>query len=210
MLRDVEVQDAPAIMTDDEKAVEHAERDRWDREEIHCGDSFPMVVQKGKPTLSWLGISWRSFHPTGDRSLGEIKTEHEEFTMDARRTPRRIFGNHSEDQLTNFFRDSSSPDLLTNSGDQFPIQTEPRSMPTDNSFWCDDDESLFPSCPESTNGDPEEPVDECQPRSRMTTFQDRELLAEREILQDKAPTTTKEANKRSKGESVEVEHSLDL
>jgi hypothetical protein len=29
MLCDVEVQDAPTIMGDDEKAVEHPERDRW-------------------------------------------------------------------------------------------------------------------------------------------------------------------------------------
>jgi hypothetical protein len=29
MLRDVNVQDAPTIMTDDEEAVEHAERNRW-------------------------------------------------------------------------------------------------------------------------------------------------------------------------------------
>jgi hypothetical protein len=121
--------------------------------------------------------------------------------MDARRTPRRIFGNHSEDQLANFFGDPSSPDLLTNSGDQFPIQTEPRSMPTDNSFGGDDDESLFTSRPESTNGDPEEPVDECQPWPRMPTFQDRELLAKREILQEKVPTTTKEANEGSETES---------
>jgi hypothetical protein len=117
--------------------------------------------------------------------------------MDARRTPRRIFGNHSEDQLANFIGDPSSPDLLANSRDQLPIQPEPRSVPTDNSFWRDDDESLFPSCPESTNGDPEEPVDECQPRPRMPTFQDRELLAEREIFQNKVSTTPKEAKEGS-------------
>lgn len=36
MLRDVEVQDAPPILTDHEKAVEHGKTDRWDGEEIHA------------------------------------------------------------------------------------------------------------------------------------------------------------------------------
>ena len=40
MSRDVAVQNASAIMADDEEAVEHGERDRGNREEIHRGDSF--------------------------------------------------------------------------------------------------------------------------------------------------------------------------
>lgn len=120
--------------------------------------------------------------------------------MDARRTPRRIFGNHSEDQLPNFSGDPSSPDLLTNSRDKSPIQTEPRPVPTDNSFGRDDDESLFPSRPEPTDGDPEEPVDQRQPWPRMPTFQDGELLTKREILKDKISTTKKEANEGSETE----------
>jgi len=47
MLRNVNLQDAPPIMTDDEEAVEHAERNRWHREEIHGGNRFPMVVKEG-------------------------------------------------------------------------------------------------------------------------------------------------------------------
>src|SRR5215469_1437385 len=48
MSRDVAVQNASAIMADDEEAVEHGERDRGNREEIHRGDGFPMVTEKRK------------------------------------------------------------------------------------------------------------------------------------------------------------------
>lgn len=96
VLRDVDVQDAAMIMTDDEEAVEHAERDRRDREEIHCSDDFPVVAQKGKPAPGRLGISRRSAHPARDYSLRDIKTEHEEFAMDPRGVPRWILGNHLE------------------------------------------------------------------------------------------------------------------
>jgi len=103
MLRDVEVQNAPLVMVDDEKAIKHAESDRWGREEIHCGDCFPVVAKESEAALSWLGISQLPFHPTGDRSLGELKTEHEELAMDARCSPSLVLGNHPEDQLPHFF-----------------------------------------------------------------------------------------------------------
>jgi len=56
------------------------------------------------------------------------------------------------------------------------------SVPPDNDSRRDNDESLFPSCPESTSGDPEEVVDQCQVWPRMATFRDGVLPAEREIL----------------------------
>ncbi len=47
MLRDVDVQDAPPIMTDDKEAVERAERNRWHSEEIHRRNRFPMISKEG-------------------------------------------------------------------------------------------------------------------------------------------------------------------
>ncbi len=65
MLRDVEVQNTPTIMVDDEEAVEHTERNRWHGEEVHRRNGFPVVAQKCKPALGRRGIFRRSFHPTG-------------------------------------------------------------------------------------------------------------------------------------------------
>jgi hypothetical protein len=101
VLRDVEVQDAPTVVTDGEEAVEHTEGDGWNREEIDRGNGFSVVAKKRKPALGWLRIPRRSFHPAGDRSLRDIKTKHQELAMDARRSPGRIFGDHPEDQLPN-------------------------------------------------------------------------------------------------------------
>jgi hypothetical protein len=64
MLCDIEVQDAPKIVTDDEKTVERAECDRRNSEEIHCGNRFPVIAEKGKPALGRLRISRCPFHPT--------------------------------------------------------------------------------------------------------------------------------------------------
>jgi hypothetical protein len=51
MFCDVEVQDAPAVVSNDEEAVKHAKCDGRDGEEVHCCDRFPMVPEEGEPTL---------------------------------------------------------------------------------------------------------------------------------------------------------------
>src|ERR1700737_46475 len=87
MLCDIEMQDAPTIVTDDEKAIEHPEGDHRNREEVHRGNRFPVITEKGKPALGRLRISRCPFHPTRDRSLRDIKTEHEKLAMDAGPSP---------------------------------------------------------------------------------------------------------------------------
>jgi hypothetical protein len=84
------------IVADDEEAVEHAEGDRWHSEEIHGRNRFPMVAKEGHPALGLDRTSRRSLHPTGDGSLGKIKTEHAEFPMDPRCSPGWVLGNHLE------------------------------------------------------------------------------------------------------------------
>lgn len=54
MLCHIEMQDAPTIVADDEKAVEHTERDGRDGEEVHHGDCFSMVAQETEPALGGL------------------------------------------------------------------------------------------------------------------------------------------------------------
>jgi hypothetical protein len=50
MLCDIEVQDTPTVVTDDEKAIERAEGDRRNSEEVHRGNRFPVLAEEGKPS----------------------------------------------------------------------------------------------------------------------------------------------------------------
>jgi len=68
MLCDIEVQDTPTVVTDDEKAIERAEGDRRNSEEVHRGNRFTVITEKGKPAPGRLRISGRPSHPTRDRS----------------------------------------------------------------------------------------------------------------------------------------------
>src|SRR5260370_2246543 len=154
MVCDIEVQDTPTIVTDDEKTIERAEGDRRNREEVHRGNRFPVITEKGKPALDWLRISRCPFHPTRDRSLRDIKTEHENLAMDAWRSPRWVLSDHPENQFPNFLRCLSSPCGPPDLGDQLPVQTESAPVPTHHGFRRDRNDGLLPSGPESADGDP--------------------------------------------------------
>ena len=83
-------------------------------------------------------------------------------------------------------------------------------MPSDNGFGRDDEESLFPAGPASTDEQPEEPVKPIQPSARMTPFEHDKLLTKCEIFEKKTAMRPKEANQRSERESKETEHGGEL
>jgi hypothetical protein len=79
-------------------------------------------------------------------------------------------------------------------------------MPANHGLWCDNDQSLFPRGPEPMGNDPEEFVKPTEPRPRMSTFQNGELLPKREILQHKFLTAAKKTNEDPKPEQKHVVH----
>jgi hypothetical protein len=83
-------------------------------------------------------------------------------------------------------------------------------MPSNHCLWRDYNQSFFPGGPELMANDPEQFVEQIQPWSRVSTFQNDELLSEGKILEDEMPTTTKRASKRSEPERKQIEHGLDL
>jgi len=206
MIGDVKVQDAPTIVADHEEAVEKAESDRWDGEEVHRRNGFPMVAKKNEPTSCRLRVPGRSFHPTRDRSLGEIKAEHEEFSMYPRRSPAWILGNHTVDQIPNLLRNSSPPCWLSDPRDQTPVETKACPMPPNHCLWGDHDQSFFPGGPELLGNNPEQFVEQIEPWPWMSTFQNGELLPQREIFQYKFPTAAKKANEYSEPKQEQAVH----
>ncbi len=126
MLRDVEMQDTPAIVADDKETVEAAERDRWHGEEVHRRNRFPVILKKRAPTVGWPGISRRPLHPAGDSSLGDVKAQHEELAVNARGAPCWVLRHHAEDQLSNFRRQLFPAALFSHLRDQTPSTGETR------------------------------------------------------------------------------------
>jgi len=99
----IAVQDAPPVMRNDEEAVENAEAQRRHGEEVHCGNRFAMVAQERRPPSCRVGIARSLSHPTQHGSLRNIETEHLQLTVNPRRAPIGVVGDHAEDQLAQFF-----------------------------------------------------------------------------------------------------------
>ena len=77
--------------------------------EILIGRSLSMVLQKREPSFRGFWISRSASHPTGNRSLRNIESEHQKFPVDSWRAPSRVLGNHPEYQIADFLRNSLSP-----------------------------------------------------------------------------------------------------
>jgi len=142
-----------------------------------------MVAQEGEPAFRKQRISRCFAHPAGDRSLGDIKSEHEKFTMNPGCSPGRIFGDHFEDQIANLLRDSTSATAWSpSSGQKTPVQLKSGSVPLNNGFGTDEDERLLPIGPDLPSGDPEQFVEEGRVRPWMPTLKDDQLLSQGEIF----------------------------
>ena len=158
MACDIQVQDATPVMTNDEKAVQQVESDGKDRK---GGNDFAVIVKKRKPTLRRLRVSGCTAHPAGDRTLRYIEAEHEEFAVDARRTPGGVFNDHLKDQVPDFFGNSfPSAHCLSGLAQDGPVQFESCAVPADHCVGVDEDERLFPLRPESASDDPKESVEQ--------------------------------------------------
>jgi hypothetical protein len=186
MASDIEVKDAPPVMADDEEAVENAKSDRRDREEVHRCDRLAVISQEGQPASRRLWISECTLHPPGDGSLRELEAQHEKFAVDARSTPGRVLGNHLENQISDFFGESSSTNLLSHPGDEASVQTKSASVPTNHGLRGDHEERLLPGGPKLAREYPEELIERSELGSRVPALQDGELLSKRQILKEQA------------------------
>ena len=161
MFGHVEVENLTTIVTDHEEAVEHAEPESWNGEEVYRRDGFPVIPQKCEPTFGQFRVPRRSFHPAGDRLLGNIESQHEKLPMDARRSPGGILRDHLEDQFPHLLWNLSPPNRSSHLGNQLPIQSEAGPMPSDHRFRGDHDECPFPFRPEPLRQHPEDLLEYC-------------------------------------------------
>jgi hypothetical protein len=158
-------------MANDEKAVEQVEGNSGDGKEVHGGNGFAVIVKKRKPTLCRFRFSGCTAHPAGDRTLRYIEAKHEEFAVDARRTPEGIFSDHLKDQVTDFFGNSlPAAHCLSGLAQHGPVPSESSAVPADHCLGHDEKERLSPLRPELASGDPKEFVEQTEFWLGMSAF----------------------------------------
>src|SRR5271154_2806273 len=106
---DVNPDEVSAVEPDDDEGIEQVEIDRWNNEQVHGGDVRRVVTQEGPPSLA--GRPPPFDHVLGDARLRDLKSELEQFAVDAWRTPKWIFDAHPADQRAQLRFDQRSPSL---------------------------------------------------------------------------------------------------
>ena len=192
------LKNTPPIMRDDEKAVQHSEGQRWHCKEIHRGDGFPMIAQKGRPSRGRLWTARRSPHPAQYGSLRKIEAKHFQFAVDARCAPCGIFHDHAKDQFAQFLADACSARANPTPREPRPIQLEPRTVPANACSWLDEDQRALPFRPESPEDHPKQLGGRGDLRARMPLFQTDKLLAESQVLKQQVAATAKCADKEDR------------
>src|ERR1019366_3087195 len=94
---DVPVDDAPAIVGEDEKDVEDAKGRGWHGEEVDGRHGAHVIVQKSTPGLRWR-LAWLGRHESGYASLADVDAEFEQFPVDFGRSPEWIGLGHLADE----------------------------------------------------------------------------------------------------------------
>src|ERR1700694_1570665 len=188
----------PPVMRDDEKAVEHSEGQSRDGKEIHRGDGFPMIAEKGRPSLGRLRTPRRPPHPAQHGSLRKIEAKHFQFAVDARCAPGSIFRDHAKDEIAQFLADAFSARANSTPREPRPIQLEPCTVPANNSLWLDEDQRVPPFRPEPAQDHPEQLVGSRDQRARIPLLQNDKLLAKSQVLKQQVAARAKDADKEDR------------
>src|ERR1017187_6924283 len=101
-----------------------------------------------------------------------------------RRSPRWVLRDHAKDQLAHFPADWFSSDRLSSSRDPTPVQPKAGPMPANHGLRSNEDQRPFPARPNSSQNDPEQPVDRTQSRARSLCVQSQQLLPKGEVLHE--------------------------
>jgi len=75
MFGSIDVEDSPAVVADDEETVKKAERSSGYREEVHCGNYFPMVLQECEPVFGRVAPVGQPSQIARDSSFANIDSE---------------------------------------------------------------------------------------------------------------------------------------
>jgi hypothetical protein len=117
-----------------------------------------------------------------DAGLSNVNAEFQEFTVNARRTPQRVFPAHGADQLANVFRNTRTTALAVTA---FPPPEKPKAhaVPGYHRFRLDDNERGTPVARDSAQPRPKEAIGRGQSRLLYRTMQDAELVTKSDVLQ---------------------------
>src|SRR5215831_18755966 len=136
----VEMENAARMMLDDEEAVQHAEAQRGHGKDVEGSDHLTMVLEECQPALHLrlVGLALQPLQIARHGEFRNLKSELQQFPVDARRAPGWIFGPHAPNQPLNLHADARATRAFRPRSPS-PEQAKPSTMPGHHGIWLYDD-----------------------------------------------------------------------
>ena len=181
VFRDVEMEDLPSAVFDDEETVENSEVEGRHGEEVHGRDNFAVIAQKSIPELACIRSRRNAPEIAGYRTFRDVEAEFQKLSMNSRSTPRGILVRHAADEGSNLGIELwPARALCTRS--KAPEQTKASTMPGDDSLWLNNNQGIAPRRSEPTEQNPKYAILDLQSRARIFSLEHAQLLAESKDL----------------------------
>ena len=195
---DIDPDQVSAVQADDDEGIEQIEANGRDNEQIHGSNVRRVVPQKGVPSLTWWSASLD--HVLRNARLRDLKSELEQFAMNARRTPQWVIQAHLSDQCALVcvnLRPASQ-----GSGFPAPVPPEAGTMPTHNGFGPDDRDRLQDRWKPSIQLDEEPAIGICEFEATLhLPPQHGQLMPKRRVLRLKPALRLERQDEQRKNEA---------
>src|SRR5215472_17884775 len=123
MSRHGEMQNPATVVSQDQEYIQHLKANGRHREEVDRYHALHMVLEKSSPGLGWrFSFAHQVFADTG---FADVDDELEQFAVDARRSPKRVFAAHPANQLACFGRYAGTTATAIKG---FPLPVEAESL----------------------------------------------------------------------------------
>ncbi len=163
-----------------------------------------MVVEKGEPSLPFVGIGPVPGHGARHRALGELKAKLLNLPVDARHSSCWILGSHPVNGGTDVGSCARSSSVAPRCPAPGPL--EALAMPADDGLGLDGVEHFLPARPPAAQGEREESIGCAETRSRLRPSEDGKLLSEREVFRDQVGPAGEDREQIPGDEKGAVEH----
>jgi len=155
VLGHVEVNDAPAMVSEYDENEEDAQAHGRHREEIERDQVPDMVGEERPPGLRRLRTPLRD--QARDRAFGHFEAKLQELAMNSWGAPERVRGGHACDQCLDLSVDRRST-FGGPARELGPVLAEAAPVPAEDSVGGHDHEGLFPTGPDPGQRDPKEAI----------------------------------------------------
>src|SRR5229473_7120185 len=172
-------QQPPPSVAHNNKCKQAFEAHGWNHAQINRSNRLRMVAQECPPALGWRTSA--SHHVLGYRRLGDLEPKLQQFTMDARGAPQRVFPVHSSDEIAKLALDPGSSGPAA--GFPAPIGPEPRPMPPQDRGRLNDPGQTEQARPQPGHPHQQRAITAQQPKTwRSSPRCDVELMTEKQVL----------------------------